>query len=266
MVRCALAGQSNGAVLIGEHEVSSGFHSFWGELLPLLTPACVTIFNRSYGQYLDGYRPVDRELGITTADLTEPDMLAEAAFEVFRTACGQGIQTRDTIEDLAMFDRAWRTAQESIALHRFGAANAPPLRESVDHRYLLALGRRYEALGEMFPNLELEFFPTLKGCGVLGSRQADLAAGRTLVEVKTVDRNFSSKDIKQVIVYLALDHLSGDRRWELVTFFNPRKSFQATFDPKRFLSYISAGRSAGDVYREVEKLLLHRDFNIEHRF
>lgn len=252
--------------MIGEHEISAGFHSFWGELLPLLTPACVTIFNRSYGQYLDGYRPVDRELEITTADLTEPDMLAEAAFEMFRLAYEQGIRTREVIESPGLFGKAWRMAQESIALHRVVSSDALPVRESVDYRYLLALGRRYEALSELFPGAALEFFPTLKGCGVLGSRQADLAVARTLIEVKTVDRNFSSKDIKQVIVYLALDYLSGDHRWESVMFFNPRKSFQATFNPTKFLSYISAGRSAGDVYREVERLLLHRDFSIEHRF
>lgn len=252
--------------MIGEHELSAGFHSFWVELLPLLTPACVTIFNRSYGEYLDGYRPVDRELHITTADLAEPDMLAEAAFEVFRISCEQRVRTREIVEDPLLFAKAWGVAQESISLHRNVIFEAAPGRDSVDYRYLLALGRRYEALAESFPDVELEFFPMLKGCGVLGSREADLAAGDTLIEVKTVDRNFSSKDIKQVIVYLALDYLSGDHRWSNVILFNPRKSFRAVFNPSKFISYISAGRSAGDVYREVERLLMHRDFSVEHRF
>lgn len=232
----------------------------------MLTPACVTIFNRSYGDYLDGYRPVDLELEITTADLNGPDMLAEAAFEIFRLATEQGVRTREVIDSAVLLDRAWRKAQESIALHRVVGYDAIPAGHSVDYRYLSALGRRYEALGELFPGVDLEFSPVLKGCGVLGSRQADLAAAGTLIEIKTVDRNFSSKDIRQVIVYLALDYLSGDHRWNSVMFFNPRRSFQVTFNPESFISYISAGRSAGDVYREVERLLLHRDFSVEHRF
>jgi hypothetical protein len=266
MVLDALAKKSNGAILIGEHEIAAGFHSFCSETLPLLTPACVTVFNRSHGSYLEGFRPVDRELDISTSDLSEPDVLAEVAFELFCASHHGQATFRQVVDDLNAFETAWRRAESSISLHRNVRAAELPSTGSISHRYVLALGRRYDALRELLPFAEAEFSPRLKGCGVLGVCEADVSVSDTLVEVKTVGRNFSSKDIRQVIIYLALDHLSGARRWSSAILFNPRRAFLVRFNPAEFIVYVSAGKSAAQVYREIEAFLLHRDLLLEHRF
>lgn len=234
-------------------------------MLPLLTPSCVTVFNRSHGSYIEGFRPVDRELGIRTPDLRGPDLLAEAAFEVFRLSQQNGLRFRDVLSDQSAFAQAWEIAEASISLHRNLWQQPSPAAGDIAYQYLLALGRRYEALRDMLP-FEVEFSPEVKGCGVLGACQADISVAGSLIEVKTVDRNFSSKDIKQVVIYLALDHISGVRRWSSAILFNPRRSFLVRFNPAEFIAYVSAGKSAGHVYREIETFLLHRDFAPEHRF
>lgn len=235
-------------------------------MLPLLTPSCVTIFNRTYGHYLEGYRPVDKEVGRPSNGSYEPDLLAEAAFEAFRLSIVLGCRTREVVEVDDRLDRAWGAAEASISMHRNIRSRMPPAVGSYDRRYLAALGRRYEAFAELYPINQADFSPRIDGCGILGSCQGDIAVGETLVEVKTVDRNFSSKDIRQTIIYLALDYLSGARRWKAAILFNPKRSFIAKFDPNEFILYASAGRSVGQVYREIESLLLHRDFFVEHKF
>jgi hypothetical protein len=252
--------------LIGEHEIAAGFHSFWSELLPLLTPSCVTVFNKSHGAYLEGFRPVDRELGITTRDLDGPDLLAEAAFEVFRLSQEGGQPFRDVVGSRALFSDAWEIAEANMSLHRRIRQDAPPANGDIAHRYILALGRRYEALKELLPFDAAVFSPQIKGCGILGVCAADISSRDILVEVKTVDRNFSSKDIRQIVIYLALDFISGVRQWNSAILFNPRRSRIVRFNPAEFIRYISAGKTAAHVYREIESFLLHRDFSPEHRF
>lgn len=251
--------------MIGEHELAAGFNSFWNEALPLLTPACVTVFNRSYGAYLEGFRPIDVELALEGGTLRGPDLLAEVAFDVFRRAVTTGQRYRDVIEGHQYMD-AWDTAVGVVQRHRRVGDEAPPKSGSIAHRYLVALGRRYEAVAELYAPFEPRFSPLIGGCGFLGACEADIVSGDTLFEIKTVNRNFSSKDIRQVIIYLALKSLSGDSIWNRVVLFNPRRSFYANFEPKEFLTYVSAGKGVSQVFRELEALLLHRDFNPEHRF
>jgi hypothetical protein len=206
------------------------------------------------------------ELGIRTSDLSSPDLLAEAAFELFRISCESCLRTRDVIEDESALFAAWAKAEQNISMHRRIYAQPCPRINSADFNYLLSLGRRYDALKEIVSFDGYEFSPKLQGCGVLGLREADISAGDFLVEVKTVDRNFNSKDIRQVIIYLALDFLSGQRRWTSAIMFNPRRSFVARFNPAQFIGYVSAGRSESQVYRDIESFLLHRDFHQEQFF
>ena len=266
MVRQSVADKPIGAHVIGEHEFAAGFHSFWSELLPLLTPACVAVINRQYGDYLQGYRPVDLELSLRTAGLDAPDLLAEVAFEVFRHGYTSGRSFRDVVEDRVSLGGAWLSATETISLHRRVAATDPPAVGSTSHRYLLAVGRRYAGLLELLGDAALEFSPAVPGCGILRACEGDIAAGSSLIEVKTVDRKFSSKDLRQVVVYLALRYLSGLPEWDEAILFNPRRSFFVRFRPDELIPYVAGGKTLIRVYREVEEYLVERDFVPDHGF
>lgn len=252
--------------MIGEREVASGFHSFWSELFPLLTPSCVSLINTSYGQYIRGFRPVDVELRINAGELKDQDLLAEGAFEVFRVANANGSGTSDVFESLELFDTAWETAVTKIGRYRPIEVRPAPARNELSFRYVQALCMRYEGFRAQKPDYPVEISPVLKGCGILGVCEADISIGPELVEVKAISRNFTSKDIRQIVLYLALDAISGANRWDSAVLFNPRRAWYLTFDPRKLLEYISAGKSAIEVYRSIEDLLLRRDFVRDQEF
>ena len=64
---------------------------------------------------------------------------------------------------------------------------------------------------------------------MLSSCFADLAVGSTLFEVKTVSRTFESRDLRQLLVYLALQSATGEPRWDYGGLLKPRFSCVCTF-------------------------------------
>ena len=48
--------------------------------------------------------------------------------------------------------------------------------------------------------------PRFRGCGLLEEAEGDVLAGRTLLEIESVERTFRSGDFRQVIVYGALNY------------------------------------------------------------
>src|SRR5687767_1115096 len=54
-----------------------------------------------------------------------------------------------------------------------------------------------------------EFTPKIRGAGVLSECAADISTGPPLFEVKTAESKIARKDIRQLIVYLALQAATG---------------------------------------------------------
>jgi hypothetical protein len=77
---------------------------------------------------------------------------------------------------------------------------------------------------KQYSGLEIEFFPQFPGCGIMESCQGDLYYDKTLVEVKAGNQAFKPSDIKQIIVYCALNWLSKNPlNIENVELINPRQ-------------------------------------------
>ena len=64
--------------------------------------------------------------------------------------------------------------------------------------------------------------PIFPGCGFVDRSFGDLLVGDTLYEVKSGDRNFRLMDVKQILVYLALNIISHSHDINYVGFVNPR--------------------------------------------
>lgn len=78
-------------------------------------------------------------------------------------------------------------------------------------------------LVNQYSNLKVEFHPQFAGCGIMESCQGDLKYGKTLVEIKAGCQPFKPSDIKQIIIYIALNWLSNRQLdLEFVELFNPR--------------------------------------------
>jgi mannosyltransferase OCH1-like enzyme len=71
---------------------------------------------------------------------------------------------------------------------------------------------------------DLEFHPFFPGCGILSNSEGDLLSSSILTEVKTGDRQILPSDIRQLIIYSAMNHLAGNQ-YDIkeISYFNPRK-------------------------------------------
>ncbi|HDK42370.1 MAG TPA: hypothetical protein ENG87_03250 [Candidatus Pacearchaeota archaeon] len=111
----------------------------------------------------------------------------------------------------------------------------------------------------------VQFKPTLKGYGIIPDLEADISIDDTLYEIKTVNRNFKSSDLKQLFIYLALRQVSGNMIWNYAGLYNPRKGTYCKFNIKSMVSNLTGGLSPNETF---ENLLnsLDRDIQIDSRF
>lgn len=65
--------------------------------------------------------------------------------------------------------------------------------------------------------------PNFEGCGYVDASEGDVICGNTLFEIKIVDRPFRGIDVRQLISYCALNHISKQYQIDLVGGFNPRR-------------------------------------------
>jgi len=93
-----------------------------------------------------------------------------------------------------------------------------------------------------------------------------MSIGESLFEVKTVDRNLAGKDIRQLLVYLALQAATGDRKWRSGGLFNPRRARYYQFYVDELVPKMSGGNSAAEVLREIVEFLSTRDIQVDATF
>jgi hypothetical protein len=78
------------------------------------------------------------------------------------------------------------------------------------------------------PGVVLEHKPTIPGIGWIASGNGDFALGQMLIEVKHTDRNFSSGDLRQVLMYSLLKYAkhieSKSDIWTDILLLNPRRN------------------------------------------
>ena len=94
---------------------------------------------------------------------------------------------------------------------------------------------------------------------------ADLSISDTLFELKTVNRNFKSSDLKQLFIYIALRQVSEKENWRYAGLYNPRKGTYCKFNIKSLIFNLTGGKTPNEAF---ENLLngLNRDVEIDSRF
>jgi hypothetical protein len=68
----------------------------------------------------------------------------------------------------------------------------------------------------------LEVAPRFPGCGIIDACVGDVRCGETLYEIKAGDRNFRSVDVRQLLVYAALNKSADGPSLRQIGLFNPR--------------------------------------------
>lgn len=237
--------------MISERAFAKSFASFWQELVPLLTPRFVGLFNEAYKKTL--VDETGRELhGVPIEPSTRADIVAEFAFWGARMMQESGRAPDGLLDDPAMVQEVSQRAFEVVRQYEGVKPDVVGPLHPTELRQGLALVKNYASLYRACqPTTRIEFGPRFQGCGFLNAAEGDLGIDGTLVEVKTTTRKVAGKDLRQLITYLALDAGAGRQRWSHVAVFNPRRGTLHRADVDALLLRISGGKPRVDVLGEL---------------
>lgn len=253
--------------MISERVFARSFDSFWRELLPLLTPRFVSLFNEAYEHRIVDSAGVEIDFFPVSGAVEHPDLVAEFAF---RLACLA--HRRDIFFEQAEQIQALAEDAEKEALGLIGryegklpeALNGLSEIERIEGRQLAC---RYQHLYRLFPvGSKVEFCPRFPGAGFLDSCEGDLGIASCLIEVKTTIRKPSGRDLRQLLIYLALSANAGRNHWREFGLFNPRRGTLHRAEVEPLVLRISGGRPAVDVFSDLISFLESNDMIIEKRF
>lgn len=236
--------------MITERTLAKIFPSLWRNLFPFLTPNFMRIFNEAYVVGMKTEQGDSVSAVPMQADRNRSDLVAELAIHTTQLAVENDVSVERVYSDTDLLRTAWRSSQALI--DRYEGRKPTTEFYLTDDEKFKACALAYN-LEKLFVCLkgDIEFFPTIAGAGVIGECEADLAIGHTLFEIKTVNRNFQSKDLRQLLIYLALSSLAGERRWSYAGLVNPRRAVWCSFPVEPFVRLISGGRSLKEVSEEL---------------
>lgn len=212
--------------------------------MPLLTPHFVRVFNASRVLRMEPWAagPVPRQ---TDA----PDFVAEVAIRLASLAHTMEESVTTVKETDAIVPELWAASQSIVDRYEGAADGREHALNSLDFEEARAIAANIEAAAGYLAGV-VEYSPAVRGAGILSSCEADLSVGRCLIEVKAVDRRFAAKDMKQLLVYLALDAIDG-RRWTQGCLLNPRRATWCRFDVEELVPLLSGGRPSGEVLPDL---------------
>ncbi|MBK8001804.1 MAG: hypothetical protein IPK15_24655 [Verrucomicrobia bacterium] len=193
--------------MISERIFARSFEAFWQELLPLLTPRFVATSLTESGRLLGSLSIPDR--------VDRVDVIAEFAFRLARLAHQENVSFEAIGEQASLISKAESQALELIHRYEGGQPAEIVLLSPEEKNEGLRLCHRYPSLfGSFSEESHIEFCPRIPGAGFLDACEGDISIGDCLVEVKTTTRKPSGQNLRQLIVYAALDANVGSRRWK----------------------------------------------------
>lgn len=239
--------------MISEKQFSEQFSGFWNQCLPLLTPQVIAKMNVNGTPMPDSRGFVAKPL-VATEDSANNDLVADTGFGIF-TAAKQAGKSVVSIRNAALLKRVIERAFERIKRLRSseGKAEMKHLRGMNDS---MEIALRLEDFFENEGMGELVIQPRFKGCGILDSCYGDLFMGNTIYEVKCVERNLRSIDIRQVLAYCALNYQSHQFDIDHVCIVNPRRGISFRFGVES-LAQQASGKNSAELFHQIGDFLMN---------
>lgn len=243
--------------MISERDIAEKFNVVWKQSFPLLTPSFMRVFNESYVIVInEDLAPIEEEVRF--------DLVSEAAFNLSQMVIEQNINAVDFLAFASNRNQLAIDTAHSIWPQGQYVKEELELSPFEVNDILRVAGNIVEFINKT-KRSKVKFKPLLKGYGILSDLEGDLEIDDTLYEIKTVNRNFKSSDLKQLFIYLALKQVSQGDNWKNAGLYNPRKGTCCNFNIKALIEEISGGKSSHEAF---EGLLdsLTREVEIDARF
>ncbi|WP_457934693.1 hypothetical protein LOS73_06395 [Pseudoalteromonas sp. SCSIO 43210] len=240
--------------MISETTFSKKFTSFWNEMLPN-SKNYVRLIN---GGLLDPvYEPFD------TADRKNNTALVNViSFSMLRELCN-GAQTLDQLSSTKYFEsQHFESLLEKdlsyLSKFSYGTECSLPLsakeKEQASQLFRL-MYFRYVA-----NNSTSTIDPKFDGCGFINKSYGDLISDHKLIEIKSGERRFNLTDLRQVLIYLVLNHYSKQPfKISTIELFNPRMGIAFSEDVESFCLNVSALNSQ-ELFSEIQKFVVDNNF------
>ncbi len=250
--------------MISERSIAAKFDGFWSDSLPLLTASFVKVFNEASSEYLDVYTSSGLKEQLLNSNINKPDLVAEFSFQLAKLIC----ETSTSIDSVRNNESSINIAFERSLkfLKKYGTATYNTLLNVYEVEDAFNLAGQYELFFSHLNAQVVEFNPQIVGAGFLKECSADLSVDSTLYEIKTVSRNISGRDIKQLLLYLALQYSTGNQKWLYAGFYNPRKALHYRFPVEHLIENTSGGRSSSEVFMDIIDFLANRGVELDTSF
>jgi hypothetical protein len=220
--------------MISEVNFSRGYSSFWTEYLPWIIDYVNSI---NKGLIARVQSPISN-----TNDTIHRSINNIVAFALFKNV------VKDNNHDVNL---ALAEAIEIIKNYPRNNLETYSLSKS----YLDIILMQSERLLNRYKQKSIEFYPQFPGCGIMESCEGDLYFENTLIEIKAGERGVLSSDIKQIIIYCALNWLSRTPKTiSQIELYNPRQGIlweSSVNDIILSISYLPAE----DLFDQIGKYL-----------
>lgn len=228
--------------MITERDIAKRFSATWLESFPVLSANFMRVFNESHISQYHGNQFVPI--------LGHSDVVSEYGFFLAKLAFEEKIDLHDARISVPLHDTAFSNALSTF--HNTSRVSDLPDNLSEEERKEgLQLASNILSFINSFNPTQVTFMPKVSGYGIIGACNADVSIDHTLFEIKTVKRTFRSKDLKQLILYLALGTISGEQEWSHAGLYNPRSGRFCRFNIAGLIGYLSGGRTPIDAFRRL---------------
>ncbi len=218
---------------------------FWHELLPMeekFVREVNTLRTEQFARRVNSIVPHG-----------DRDFVNELGFRIFKeTASNHGLFAVLSLRDETMRALVEATRVDIEALRKDANRQFDPLVITAAHigeaRAIAQRLRKCFAL-EIIAG-SLTFAPTFPGCGLVDEACGDIYTDEMLVEVKAGDRTFRATDLRQLLVYCALNQAASYFTITRLAMINPRHGAKAIFALEECCLQM-AGEAAVDVLAAI---------------
>jgi hypothetical protein len=228
--------------MISERTFAIRYTSFWHQALPM-GEEVVEAINRNLKQDFSRCRPQpDRE--------ARHDLISEISLRWFAAHVVEGRLSKHRLGAVELTRIAAEAHTFVGRLRGVPVPELPPpspteLSESVALtdaliEFILAQGGREIIVPR----------PSFAGCGLLSACEGDLLIGQTLYEVKAVGRGFHQPDVRQLVIYCALNFAAPRYDIRQVGLINPRQGTFFCSDLEWLVQNLS-GQESSELFYDI---------------